>query len=163
MHKEIFFVKEGLPTFTALRIFSSVDFLVLNKCILLKEGFPTLITLIGSFSSVDSLVLNKFIFVGKHFPTITALIKPFSCVNLPMVSKTGGESKELPAVTALIRFFTSVNSQVVREFILLTEGFATFAALVMPFPRVRDLPALPACTWVLSIVGGLVWGKAQAA
>ena len=49
-----------------------------------------------------------------------------------------------------------------RELVLLTEGFATFAALVMPLPRVRAPPALPASVWMLSIMGGLVLEKAKA-
>ena len=112
---------------------------------------------------MNTLVLNKFTFVDEDFPTFTAMKRFFSCVNSPMMRKTPPESEELPAVAAPIRFFSSVNSQVLSEFILLTEGFATFAALVMPLPRVRDLPALPASTWMLSILGGLVLGKAQAA
>ena len=112
---------------------------------------------------MGSLVFKKFIFVDKDLPTVTALIRPFSCVNFPMVNKTGALSKELPAVTAQIRFFSSVNSPVLREFVLLPEGFATFAALVMALPRVGGLSPLPASAWMLSIVGRMVLEKAQAA
>ena len=112
---------------------------------------------------MGSLVFKKFIFVDKDFPTVTALIRPFSSVNFPMVNKTGALSKELPTVTAQIRFFSSVNSPMLRELVLLTEGFATFAALVMSLPRVRDLSPLPASAWMLSIVGRMVLEKAQAA
>ena len=108
------------------------------------KGFPTFITLIGSFSSVGSLVFKKFIFVDKDLPTVTALIRPFSCVNFPMVNKTAALSKELPAVTAQIRFFSSVNSPLLREFVLLPEGFATFAAPVMALPRAGG-PLSSAC------------------
>lgn len=111
---------------------------------------------------MDSLVLNKLTFVDEDFPTLTAIERLFSCVNSPMMRETPSESKEFAAVIALIWFFSSVNSQVLCEFVLLTEGFATFAALVMPLPRVRAPPALPASVWMLSIVGGLVLEKAQA-
>lgn len=79
-------------------------------------------------------MLIKFIFLGKDFPT-----------------------------TALERFFSSVNSLVLRELILFSKGFATFTAFVVPSPRVGDLAALPPSPWMLSIAGGLVLEKAQAA
>lgn len=107
-------------------------------------------------------MLNKLTFVDEDFPTFTAIERLFSCVHSPMMRETPPESKEFPAVIALVWFFSSVNSQVLCEFVLLTEAFATFAALVMPLPRVRAPPALPASVWMLSIVGGLVLEKAKA-
>ena len=107
-------------------------------------------------------MLNKLTFVDEDFPTFTAIERLFSCVNSPMMRETPPESKEFPAIITLIWLFSGVNSQVLCEFVLLTEGFATFAAFVMPLPRVRGSPALPASAWMLSIVGGLVLEKAKA-
>lgn len=108
-------------------------------------------------------MLDKFTFVDEDFPTFAAIKRLFSSVNSLVMRKTPPESKEFSAVIALIRFFSSVNSLVLREFILFSKGFATFTALVVPLPRVGDLPALPPSPWMLSIAGGLVLEKAQAA
>ena len=68
----------------------------------------------------------------------------------------------LPALEALEGLLPGVDDVVVNEGCALTEGFPTFAALVMPLPRVRAPPALPASVWMLSLVGGLVLEKAKA-
>ena len=71
-----------LPTFTTLiRLFSSVNSLVPNKCGFVAKSFPTFPALIRPFSSVDSLVLNKYVFIAEGFPTFTALIVPQSIVS----------------------------------------------------------------------------------
>lgn len=51
------YVAEGFPTFIALiQSFSSVDFLVLNKCTFAAESFPTFMTHVRTFSTVNGLL-----------------------------------------------------------------------------------------------------------
>ena len=115
-----------LPTFTTLiRLFSSVNSLVPNKCGFVAKSFPTFPALIRPFSSVDSLVLNKYVFIAEGFPTFTAFIRPLS----------------------------SVDSLVLSKSVLAAEGFPTFTALIVPQSIVSSLHTLGVLLWTDLVLG----------
>lgn len=66
---------EGLSTLTTFKgLLTGVDSLMLGDIGAVSEGFPTLVTLKGLLSSVNSLVANVICLVFKDSSTFTALI-----------------------------------------------------------------------------------------
>ena len=132
-----------LPTFTTLiRLFSSVNSLVPNKCGFVAKSFPTFPALIRPFSSVDSPVLNKYVFIAEGFPTFTAFIRPLSSVDSLVLSKSVLAAEGFPTFTALIVPQSIVSS-------LHTLGVLLWSDLVLGKIRATRFPWLPG-SWLLA-------------
>lgn len=113
----------------------------------LTKEFPTFTTLIRLFSSVNSQVPNKCGFVAKSLPTFPALIRPFSSVDSPVLNKYVFIAEGFSTFTTFIRPLSSVDSLVLSKPVLAAEGFPTFTALIVPQSIVRGLHTLGVLLW----------------
>lgn len=73
---------EGFPTLAAL-IVTAMNSPVHVEVGALAKGLPTLAALVRPLSSVDSLVLGKCVFSGEHFPTFAAPVTLCQVVRAP--------------------------------------------------------------------------------
>lgn len=58
-----------------------MNFMVSDEGIPPVEGFPTFTALIRLFSSVDPLVIYEFVSVDEGLPTGSTAVRPLSTVN----------------------------------------------------------------------------------
>uniref|UniRef100_A0A8D0U6N9 Uncharacterized protein n=1 Tax=Sus scrofa TaxID=9823 RepID=A0A8D0U6N9_PIG len=157
---------EGFPTLAALvRLFSRVNFLVLNefrdaakglptsaaliittmnspvyiKVGALAKAFSTFTALIRPFPSVSSLVQDQRVFAVELFSTFVAYVRPCSCVNFLVSNEIRLAAKEFSTITALIEPLTCVNAPVFNKARDLPKELPTFIALIRPFTSVYCL------------------------
>lgn len=125
----------------------------------MSKKFPTLVTLMRLFSSVDSLVLKKSSFVDEGLPTVTALEWFCFIVKFPVFREGGPLSKKLPTLVTLMRFFSRVNSLVLKKSFLLDKGVPTVIAFEQFWQCERGLTIFFVSLWMLSTVSGLMLNR----
>ena len=111
----------------------------MNEVGALAEELPTLTALIRLFSSVNPLMLNKIRTSTKEFATLAAHVRAFTSVNSLMFDETGALAEEFPTFTTLIRLSLIMISLVLKEASSIAEEYPTFVALIRPFSSVGSL------------------------
>lgn len=88
---------------------------MLSQVGLSNEGLPTLAALVSPFSSVDFLVFVKYMLVPTGYLTVVALVRPFSGVASPVLEQAGVALKQLSTRAALVRPFACVDLLMSKE------------------------------------------------
>lgn len=90
---------------TRIRLYSTVNFLVLSKCIFADQNVLTFIALMRFYSSVNFLVLNKIVISAKKFPTFCTLIRyEYPLVTFQVYFEAGAVLKAFPTISAPINY-----------------------------------------------------------
>lgn len=107
---------KNFPLTALIRPFSGVNSLMNNVCGVIQKGFPTSATLISLFSTVDFLVLDKLIFVTEGFPTLAAHVG-LSPVWIFWYNSFVFAVESLPTFCALIRLLVTLHFLMLDKFV----------------------------------------------
>ena len=103
------------------------------------ECFSTFITFIKLFPSMNSLVLGKVCTSSECLPTITTLTGFHSHVKSLMLCKRWDISEGLPPIDAFIGFLPTVTSLMLNKGWVVTEGFPIFITYIRFLLSVNSL------------------------